>query len=146
MEKFLTIDGAGWCTVTLGDFTFRASYLTDVPFDCLKAAIKWLTDRTVFAVNFDGEGETCVVISNFLDNYVVCEKNSTMFFKLDEVIDTSDLALQIYKDISEDVHGWAEFVAPEEYDDGDVRVAERKINGYLDMLKSLLTDDGMFDD
>lgn len=143
MEKFLTIDGAGWCTVTLGDFAFRASYLTEVPFDCLKAAIKWLTDRTVFAVNFGGEGETCVVISNFLDNYVVCEKNSTMFFKLDEVIDTSDLALQIYKDISADVHGWAEFGA---YDDGYVRVAERKINAYLDMLKSLLTNEGMLDD
>ena len=66
MNKFLTINGAGWCTVTFGDFTFSASYLTDVPFDCLKAAIKWLTDRTVFAVNFDGEGETCVVVSNLI--------------------------------------------------------------------------------
>ncbi len=46
---------AGWVSVTVGNFDFRASYLTDVPMDILKSSLCALKDNGEFNICLDSE-------------------------------------------------------------------------------------------
>lgn len=46
---------AGWSEVTIGSFHEYASYLTDVPFDCVNACIRRIKDNVPLEMSFDSE-------------------------------------------------------------------------------------------
>lgn len=101
--KFLDIYGSGWCLVKLEDIYSRASYVRDVPGDCLKSIIKALKNDEDFYVDFEAEGwefevradnEQCYF--NFKDG----EKHSF------DTINKYDLALAIERDIKRDISSW----------------------------------------
>lgn len=129
-DRFLTCNENGWCTVTLGDFSSRASYLTDVPFDCIDAAIHAIESHMPFCVRFDAEGWDFYVMSDVCNTYVVVEKEDTIFYKCGSVVDKDDIALQIYKDISEDFDEWVSFFY--EYVDDPYEESENESNASLE--------------
>ena len=133
-DRFLTCNEAGWCTVTLGDFSSRASYLTDVPFDCIEAAIHAIEFHLPFCVRFDAEGWDFYVVSDVCHTYVIVEKNDTIFYSCGSVIDKDDIALQIYKDISADFDRWVEFLIE------DGTNLKDRLQHSLGMLKKCLDD------
>lgn len=51
----LTIPKAGWTNVEIGKFKGRASYLTDIPFECLDAFTFALTYNMPMSIWFDAE-------------------------------------------------------------------------------------------
>lgn len=47
---------AGWSKVTMGEFEEYASYLTNVPIDCLEACIHRVKGKGPLAFVFEAEG------------------------------------------------------------------------------------------
>lgn len=133
-DKFLTCNEHGWCTVTLGDFSSRASDLTDVPFDCINAAIHAIKSNMPFCVRFDAEGWDFYVMSDVCNAYVVVEKDDTIFYKCGSVVGKDDIALQIYKDVSSDFDNWVKFLIEDGTD------LKNKLQYSLNALKKCLDD------
>lgn len=140
-KPFITCEDHGWCNVTIGDFSSRASYITDVPLDCLDAAIRYLKHRNTFAVSFDAEGWNFIVVSDCIRSYVIVDKNSTIFYANDEVYGAGDLALQIYEDVAGHIDEWSLFLSSE-----DVDTNKEMIREALAELRGLLIEEGLFDD
>ena len=138
-KKFLTCekDNHGWCDVTVGQFSGRASYVTDVPFDCINAAIFSLTNNTPFAVQFDAEGSDFIVVVDAINAFVISDDDGLTFYKCDDIIGKDDIALQIYKDISENFDSWVNFLI---VDEEEKNVSADKLKAKLNELKYLLTD------
>lgn len=111
---------SGWCDITVGDFCSRASYLTNVPMDILKA----LNGMGTPCVYFDAEGWEFYVIFDVYETLVIGYDNP--FGQSDEYcvkcfnITKEEIARQVYCDISENLDEWArwEFSAhAEDYDE-----------------------------
>ena len=136
-DKFLSCNESGWCTVVLGDFSSRASCLTDVPLDCIEAAIHAIEFHMPFCVRFDAEGWDFYVVSDVCNTYVIVEKNDTIFYSCGSVIGKDDIALQIYKDISEDFDKWVDFLVE------DGTNLKDWLQHRLNDLKKCLDDNGI---
>lgn len=138
MDKFLIYNGAGWCNVHIGNFDSSASYLTDVPLDCLDAAKGYIINHEPIRLYFDAEGYEFDIISD--DEKTILHHNmSNVDDKVEIVIEgitPIDLIEQIYKDISEDIDGWCEFLL---YNDEQEKIENRNdINNSLVFLKMFL--------
>ncbi len=53
----------GWSKVTIGSFHEYASYLTNVPFDCMNACIRRIKDNAPLEMTFDAEGPGLFFVS-----------------------------------------------------------------------------------
>lgn len=101
--KFLDIYGVGWCLVKLGDIYSRASYITDVPYDCLASIINAIKNDEDFHVDFNGEGwtfEVCADNEQCYFNYHGGEKHAF------DTMNKYDLAIVIYRNIIDDLSSW----------------------------------------
>ncbi|HPK52811.1 MAG TPA: hypothetical protein PK114_00025 [Smithellaceae bacterium] len=103
----------GWVTVTLGEFTDRASYLTNVPVDCLKALIFSLEHRKPASVRIDAEGWEYVITFTLDETYIVRTKGSHELFVINK--NNMDFAREVYEDIKRDYKAWLDW---DEYGNG----------------------------
>lgn len=78
-----TNPNSGWTTVTLGDFTDRASYLTNVPNDLIHALIYGIETYSPTSVQFDAEGWDYTITFRPLETYVVRVKEVPELFVID---------------------------------------------------------------
>ena len=129
----------GWVNVTVGSYTDRASYLTDVPTNCLDSAINALKNNLDFCVYFDAEG---------WDYRIIGTRTQAIIILNDEEIRTTDgankftIAQEIFNDISEHVEEWARWYYFEEIDPVSVLENNRnEINQKLSILKALLDEE-----
>ncbi|MBR6107926.1 MAG: hypothetical protein IKQ39_07940 [Oscillospiraceae bacterium] len=97
---------AGWCRLTLGDFTASASYLTDIPFEWLRACINGLKYHIPAAFYLDEEGSECLIVSDFeMGTYIIRRHDSTTLKRVDKLY-LWDFSEQLLADIRENFEGW----------------------------------------
>lgn len=118
----------GWVTVTLGEFTDRASYLTDVPVDCLDALIFGVEHYRPAAVKFDAEGWEYTITFTTYQTYIVRIKESPELYIIDK--DIIDVAKEVILDIERDFEAWMDW---DDFDDGRSLYK----NDIIDILKKL---------
>ena len=142
MERFLTHNGLGLCTVTLGDFCGRASYLTDVPLDCLEAAELYLVSGEPIRLHFYSEGWSFEIISTNIQtivrHYMDIYSGEPVTVVVDGVT-PYDLARQIYEDISIDPDGWLKFLSIDRHSNKTISDIRKQIHESLAFLKAYLS-------
>lgn len=98
----------GWTRLQLGDYTDRASYLTDVPNDCFEAFIEFFKTYKPQAIEFEAEGWTRYLVLN------ECYTTATTL-NLDDLgiaetyihyINIEDLAEEFINDVESNYNEW----------------------------------------
>lgn len=95
---------AGWTKVTIGDFEGRASYMTDVPMDCLIAFINALEYNIPASVLFDEEGTEFTLVTSTDGTYVISEREESKLFVINKRF--SKLARELINDIEDNLEDW----------------------------------------
>ena len=65
----------GWADITIGDWSDRCSYLTDVPFQLLEAMCRSCKNHEPVAAKFDAEGWEYTIIFDWLETHIIIEKD-----------------------------------------------------------------------
>jgi len=117
-----TIPKHGWTNLQIGDFTERASYLTDIPNDCLDAFTYALKNNKPVVVFFDAEGWDFHLIASYYQSYIIIDKDDTKVYVIEKNI--KELAKELYNDINNNFDGWLNW---DFYDTVEER-EENKIN------------------
>jgi len=115
----------GWTNLKFLNFSERASYLTDIPNDCLDAFIYALQTNNPAIVYFDAEGYDFHLISSYYRSYIVIDKedNEVKTYIIEKNI--LELAKELVNDIEKDFDDWLNW---ECYDDsGEYAEVNRKI-------------------
>jgi len=117
----LTKPNSGWTNVLIDDFSERASYLTDVPNDCLDSFIYGLKNNVPIAIYFDAEGYDYHLVSSWNSSYIIMDKiNATI--TIDKNIE--ELAKELIDDIENNFEDWLNW---ECYDDGEYAETNRDV-------------------
>lgn len=117
----LSKPNAGWTVVSIGDMKFSASYLTDIPMDCIAAAKNYLSGDPLLALFFDLEEEGILyVLSDKLGTFVITEtdewddKINDFKYKIDRIgVPAETLIQEIVQDIRMNIHEWADWFCDE---------------------------------
>lgn len=125
---------AGWVTITLGDFIDRASYLTNVPEDCLDALAYGIENRKPVAVWFDAEGWEYTITFTYDETYIVRQDDEAKheLFVIDKSIE--QIAKEVISDIERDYDAWLKWDL-DLYMESKVEIPEK-----LKKLKSLVKE------
>lgn len=122
---------AGWSKVTMGEFEEYASYLTNVPIDCLEACIHRVKGKGPLAFVFEAEGPgRFFVLATAYNTVIKWEEDDTPeSCHLIPGVNDVQLVLETVHDIEQYLNDWAE--------DWHKCTAEELINK-LNELKELL--------
>jgi len=120
----LTTPLHGWTHLQLENFSERASYLIDVPNDCLDAFIYALQTNNPAIVYFDAEGYDFHLISSYYRSYIIRDRedNSVDTYVIEK--GTIELAKELVNDIQRDFDDWLNW---ESYDDGEYAEVNRDV-------------------
>jgi hypothetical protein len=127
----------GWTNLQLGDFSERASYLMDIPNDCLDAFIYAIQNHVPAAVYFDAEGWDFHLISSYYQTYIILDKDNVKTFLIDKSF--NELAKELIDDIESYFNEWINWECYRDEDD-NVYINDRKntLDEKLSILKSLI--------
>lgn len=126
----------GWTNVEIGDFVDRASYITDVPNDCLDAFIFGLKNGFPVTVEFDAEGWEFTIVSKFYDTFIIMEKEEVEIITTDKTV--LDLAEELIEDIELHIDDWSEWSPfSDEKADENKDDLMNKLNELKDIVSSL---------
>jgi hypothetical protein len=125
----------GWTNLQFKDFSERASYLTDIPIECLDAFIYSLQNNSPVTIYFDAEGWDYYLVSFYYKSYIVINKEQPKLIIIDK--DHKKLAKELTEDIEKYLDGWVYW---ECYKDDEDEFKERRIelNRKLLELKELI--------
>ncbi|MBU5331737.1 hypothetical protein KQI61_05970 [Anaerocolumna aminovalerica] len=111
----------GWCNVKIGDFEGVASYLTDVPLNCLAAFIQYF-DRSSninsTSVYFDEEGTEFYIVFDYYSTYIIIERKEKPELKYIDDIGIKQLAHELIEDLERDFDKWVDWECYDEPEDG----------------------------
>jgi len=130
----------GWAGFRLGDdYCFGLSYLDDIAFFWLDAAIKGLRTNAPFTVM--GHSEPGFMTCTVTDDHCYIKEECYPYVGETFIYVTKDLFCQIlYEDISRNIDAWVEFY-PQWLDDSHRAKRRRALIRRLKRLKKLLTED-----
>lgn len=100
----LTKPSHGWTNIQIGNFSERASYLTDIPNDCLDAFIYALQSGNPAVIFFDAEGWDFHLIASYYCSYIIVDKDEAKVYSFDRTI--KELAKELYEDINNNFDDW----------------------------------------
>ena len=100
----LTKPEDGWVNVKLEGFSERASYMTDIPNDCMDAFIYSLQNNLPTVIYFDAEGWDFHLVASWYRSYIVLDKDDVKVFVIKK--DLFELAKELYKDINDNLNDW----------------------------------------
>lgn len=125
----------GWTSIEIESFFSRASYLTDIPTDCLSNMIIALKENIDFTLDCDAEGYTFKIVSDNESTYIIECKDGIKAYLFNKT--KQDLAKEIYEDISNHLDAWCHFNTDSEEDN---MFAIYRVNfiQYLNELKKLI--------
>lgn len=95
----------GWTFVQIEDFKEPASYITDVPNDCLDGFIYALNNNLPAIIYFDAEGYDYYLIITRFVSYIILEKESVRLYRFE--ISMYDLVEELINDIELYIDEWA---------------------------------------
>lgn len=123
---FLSKPEHGWTDVCVGNTVNRASYLTDVPMQCLKGIINCIDDTAAkFCDEFDAEGWNHIIISDMVETYIITITDND-YLSAYHNISVIDLAKQLIKDLEDDLEGWVNWECDNAYKTPEQIEARRK--------------------
>lgn len=131
----LSIPKHGWVNITIGSWTDRASYLSDVHYDLLDAITAKLKNWRPTCVNMDAEGWEYIIVFDRFNTHIIEYKDDMEYYSFE--IPVSTLANELYTDISEHLYEWSLW----DYDakNEEVRVNnERILREKLELLKQAM--------
>ena len=134
----------GWTDITIGKWTDRASYLTDVHLDFLKCLIRFFETNSPSCFQCDAEGWNYTIVIS--DNYVhtIEEKDEIEFYSFDfyeENITIKDFARMVYNDILTYIDDWSCWDPCTDLNDmGDIENSKKEIQEKLEKLKKYIND------
>ena len=99
-----TIPKHGWVNLQINDLSKRASYLTDIPNDCLDAFIYALQNNAPTVVFFDAEGWDFHLVTSYYQSYIIVDKDDTKLYVIEKNI--LELARELYEDINNNLNDW----------------------------------------
>ncbi len=132
----LTNPKYGWTNVSIGEFNESASYLTDVPNDCLDAFIYARENCFPAVVYFDAEGYEYYLVASYFESFVTIEKDKLRTYRFD--LDLVDLAKELIDDIEQNIDDWADWQCYKEYDENELKRNKRKLEQKIGRLKQLI--------
>ena len=121
---------AGWSELTLGDFKAPVSFLTDIPFDWLRACLNSLKYGIPAAFFLDSEGTTTTIVVNFATTYIISSSDLSVTYMSD--IFVTDFAKMLIEDIRRDFDKWLYWL--------DASLTEEKWANRRKMLEDLLAE------
>ena len=105
----LSTPTAGWCKLTIGDFTGNPSYITDVPTDLLNAFIDYYK-KGISAAFFDEEGtDFNLLLSNYSIYIVYNDYYGKSLLYAFHDININDLTKELIIDIKANINAWTHF-------------------------------------
>lgn len=130
----------GWANISIGDWTDRCSYLTDVPFQLLEAMNESCKKHKPVAVEFDAEGWEYIIIFDWFKTHIITENDN---FELKTIeVNRDNLAKELVDDILRNIDEWSSW---NDYGDMTERgKMQRKIMliGLCnDLMKNITSDD-----
>jgi len=100
----LTKPEDGWSNLQIEDFSERASYMTDIPNECLNVFINALQNNTPAVVFFDAEGWDFHLVASYYCSYIIVDKDDAKLFTVKKNIYA--LAKELYDDINNNLDDW----------------------------------------
>lgn len=95
---------AGWTKVTIGDFEGRASYMTDVPMDCLIAFINAFEYNIPASILFNEEGSEFTLVTSVDGTYIISEREEPKLFVINKGF--LKLVRELINDIEDNLEDW----------------------------------------
>jgi len=127
----------GWCNVEIGDFVGTASYLTDVPINCLESFIQYFTKNNGVnssSIYFDEEGSEFFLVLDYYCTYIIIDRNVNPELKYFDDIGAKQLAQELIEDLERNFEKWVDW---ECYHDPD-KVRAELLRNKIDELKMLI--------
>lgn len=124
----------GWCNIKIGDFEGVASYLTDVPFNCLAAFIQYFdrsSNLNSASVYFDEEGTEFYTVFDYYSTYIIIEREEKPELKYLDDVGIKQLANELIEDLERDFDCWVKWECyddPEEGREDKLRLGIEKLN------------------
>ncbi len=133
----LSVPKHGWVNISIGDWSDRASYLTEVHLDILDALINLFGNRKVSSVYCDAEGWEYIIVFDFYNIYIIEDKEENpKLYHFD--MSAKGLAEEVYKDISEHLYDWSLWSYDVEDEEKRIK-CENEIKEKLELLDIALT-------
>ena len=135
----LTKPNAGWTDVIInGTVIGPASYLTDVPLDCLTAMTYALSRRKNFCLTFDADGwDFKIIADNDMTYAIVCKDEiTTQAFQMSK----QELAKELVKDLLDNLKDWAEWLSYRDEDYEEYICRREEIKDRCKDIEALLKD------
>lgn len=135
----LSAPTAGWCKLTIGNFTGNPSYITDVPTDLLNVFIDYYKN-CIGTTYFDEEGSDFILLLFGGTIYIIYTNyygESSLHTFHD--IDIDVLAMSLIYDIMTNIDAWSEFCAS--YNDYEtIQNNKSKLITLTNELQELITN------
>lgn len=97
----------GWSEISIGNWSDRCSYLTDVAVDLLEAVLRAYQTGSVQAVEIEAEGYVYIIVFGSWEIYVITVGESNALTTIDATID--DVAEQLVRDVKKNLADWVTF-------------------------------------
>lgn len=124
-KKIFSKPKHGWVLINIGEFKGWASYITDVPIDCIKAMKHALVAKTDFVCCFDSEADgTFKIVSDEYRTFVIEEAETNRLYVCEDIT-KQDLANAFVNELTEDI--WGDWI----YSDEDEEIMKTQ---YIDEL------------
>ena len=126
------LPACGWSYMKIGEFGLSASYITDIPNDCLEAMVYALENGTDFICNFDAESNgNFKVISDDYRTYVIEESSEQLY--ICESINKQVLSQEMYKAFSN--KAWKNWQFDQYEDPFEYDLYNKELNANLHKLE-----------
>ncbi len=125
--------GNGWATIEIEGTTFPASYIEDVPYLLLDAALQSIEGRN-FCVTLDAEGWDYTIVSTEYRTFVIEEKNEAKLYNFENTT-KDDIVKDIIESISKNTRFWAQWVMVSDPSEADY---EEELNETMNEYEDLL--------
>lgn len=122
----------GWVSLQIEGFSCVASYVTNIPFDIMKASIIALKEDVPFCLFLHLEANGVVKIYSDDVTYIIHENSSIHFFSLDII--KEELIDSLVKQIKKDIDDWASF---EEFEDPDYEIIKKNKKELLEKIEEI---------
>jgi hypothetical protein len=126
----------GWVNLELSNLSLRASYLTNVPNNCLDAFIYGLKNNRPVTIFFDAEGWDFHLVSSHYCSYIIVHKDKLTVHLISK--DFRELAQELIDDIELYLYDWANWECYDDKSESEIEDISDMLYGKVLILKSLL--------
>ena len=132
----------GWTDITLGDFTGRGSYLTDIPVDLLNAFINALRDFIPASVFFDEEGSQFTLVSHHDGTYIIVEREEKPeLISVD--IKFTELIKEVINDLESNINEWTDWMCYSDLTEEQLTQRKKILMDKIEYLKILISKEAI---